>query len=273
MSPPRLRQCAPRGTIDKYCRLQSTMMVDTHTHLTDDPLAAALEDVLARARGCGVTTFIVPGYDLAAVGRARALAAQHDGVYAAAGIHPLFVRNNAPAALAAELAHGGFVALGEIGLDYVDAAADRALQQRVLTQQLMLARAHDMPVILHCRQAHDDLLNILRAHAGVRGVLHSCSCSHEQVKPFLALGLYVSFSGVVTRANARKARKLAERVPLDRIVAETDSPFIGNIRHPAPTSEPADVSAVIAALAELRGMTCADMANLTSANARRLFGL
>jgi len=247
-------------------------MIDTHTHLTDAPLAPALAAVLARARARGVTACVVPGYDIGAWRAARTLAQQHAGVYAAAGVHPLFVARADLPALADDLARGGFVAVGEIGLDYVDAGADRAAQHRCCQAQLDLARTHALPVILHCRQAHDDLLAMLRAAPGVRGVLHSCSCSHEQIKPFLDLGLYVGFSGVLTRANTVKVKKLAAAVPPDRILAETDSPYIGTATHPAPGSAPADVADVIAVLAEIKGVACAEMDRITSANARALFG-
>jgi len=247
-------------------------MIDTHTHLTDEPLAPALTAVLERARARGVTAFVVPSYDVGSWRAARALAQQHTGVHAAAGVHPLFVAQADLPALADDLARGGFVAIGETGLDYVAADADRSAQHRCFQAQLALAQTHGLPVILHCRQAHDDLLAMLRAAPGVRGVLHSCSCSHEQIKPFLELGLYVSFSGVLTRSATVKAKKLAAVVPCDRMLAETDSPYIGTATHPAPSSEPADVADVIAVLAAIKGVACAEMARITSANARALFG-
>ncbi len=247
-------------------------MIDTHTHLTDAPLGPAPAAVLARARARGVTALVVPSYDVGTWRAARALAQQHAGVHAAAGVHPLFVAQADLTALADDLARGGFVALGETGLDYVAADANRGAQRRCFQAQLELARTHGLPVILHCRQAHDDLLAVLRTAHGLRGVLHSCSCSHEQIKPFLDLGLYVGFSGVLTRAATVKAKKLAAVVPLDRLIAETDSPYIGTATHPAPGSEPADVADVIAALAALRRVSCDEMARITSANARALFG-
>jgi TatD DNase family protein len=253
-------------------RTNLVMMIDTHTHLTDEPLALDLPAVLARARARGVTACIVPGYDNEVGRAARALAQQHAGVHVAIGVHPLFVGRADVAALAQELAQGGIVAIGETGLDYADARADRAAQQQCFHAQLDLALAHDLPVIIHCRQAHDDVLRVLRAVPRVRGVLHSCSCSHEQIKPFLDLGLYVSVSGVITRATTQKAKKLAAIVPCARLLAETDSPYIGNATHPAPTSEPADVADVIAALAAVKQVSCEEMARITSANARALFG-
>ena len=248
-------------------------MIDTHTHLTDEPLASALDEVLGRARAAGVERFIVPGYDPGSWIAGRALAERHADIRFAVGIHPLFPDAAAVDKLEREIARGGMVAIGETGLDYVDEKANHALQMRLFRRQLDLARTACLPVILHCRHAHDDLLDALRACHGVRGVMHSCSCSNEQVKPFLDLGLYIGFSGVITRSGPKKVRKLAEVVLLDRIVAETDSPFIGTATHPTPQSEPADVVEVVAALAAAKGIDMAAMAQATTANARRLFGL
>ena len=248
-------------------------MIDTHTHLTDEPLASAVGDVLARARAAGIERFIVPGYNVASWVAARALAELHEDIRCAMGIHPLFPDGAALVHLEREISLGGIVAIGEIGLDHADEKADQPLQMRLFRRQLDLARAACLPVILHCRHAYDDLLGALRACPGVCGVMHSCSCNHEQVKPFLDLGLYIGFSGVITRAGPKKVKKMAEIVPLDRIVAETDSPFIGTAMHPVPHSEPADIVEVVAALAAVKGVDGAVMAQATTANARRMFRL
>ncbi len=248
-------------------------MIDTHTHLTDEPLYSALEAVLARAAARGVRHCIVPGYNPDSWRTARALQAEHACLSIAIGLHPLFVSEDALARVGEEISMGGIVAVGETGLDYVDPQADRALQERAFRAQLRAACDAALPVILHCRHAHDDLLRICRDFPGVRAVLHSCSCSHEQVKPFLELGMCVGFSGGVTRASTHKVKKLAASVPLDRILAETDSPYIGTAVHPAPSSEPADTADVVAALAELRGETREAMARITVENSMRFFAL
>jgi len=248
-------------------------MIDTHTHLTDDPLHAALDAVLARAAAHGVQHCIVPGYNAVSWQRARVLCRAHAQLSMAVGLHPLFVGEKTLAQALEEIRAGGIVAVGEIGLDYVDPRADRAAQHEALHAQLRAACDAGLPVILHCRQAHDDLLTACRAYPGLRAVLHSCSCSHEQVKPFLELGFYVGFSGSVTRATTHKVKKLAAAVPRDRIVAETDSPYIGTAAHPAPSSEPADTAEVVAALASIRECNPADMARITTENAARFFSL
>jgi TatD DNase family protein len=247
-------------------------VIDTHAHLNDEPLCLKLDTILADARAAGVAACIIPGYNQSCWQQARGIAAQHHDVYVAAGVHPIFAHPGAAAELEAEIQRGGLVAVGEIGLDYAVAEVDHVLQQEAFEQQLALAVAHDLPVVLHCRRAHDDLLRILRGVARVRGVMHSCSCSHEQVKPFLDLGLSVSFSGVVTRRSAKKVKKLAHNVPLECMIAETDSPYIGTQRHPVPNAVPADVLEVVQALALLRDTDVDEMAALTTRNAERLFG-
>lgn len=248
-------------------------MIDTHTHLTDDPLYAVLDAVLARAAARGVRHCIVPGYNAESWQRARVLRREYAQLSMAVGLHPLFIGEKTLEQALAEIRAGGIVAVGEIGLDYVDPQADRAGQLEALHAQLRGACEAGLPVILHCRHAHHELLNVCREYAGLRAVLHSCSCSHEQVKPFLDLGFYVGFSGAVTRATTQKVKKLAVTVPLDRIIAETDSPYIGTAEHPAPTSEPADTADVVAALAHVRGCSVEEMARITTENAARLFSL
>lgn len=248
-------------------------MIDTHTHVTDEPMYAALDAVLARAAARGVQHCIVPGYNAQSWQRARVVCRERRQLSMAVGLHPLFVGEQTLEQALHEIRAGGIVAVGEIGLDYVDPQASRALQHEALHAQLRAACDAGLPVILHCRHAHDDLLQACRAYPGLRAVLHSCSCSHEQVKPFLELDFYVGFSGGVTRATTHKVKKLAGVVPLDRIVAETDSPYIGTAEHPAPTSEPADIADIVSALAGARGMSAEEMARITTENAVRFFSL
>ena len=248
-------------------------MIDTHTHLTEEPLCADVHGVLERARACGVTRWIVPGYNAASWRRARELAAQHTGVFIAAGLHPLFLGEAEISDLGNEVKAGGLVAVGEIGLDHSERNADRERQMRFFTVQLERARTARLPVIIHCRNAYDVLLRVLQAFPGVRGVLHSCSCSHEQIRPFLALGWHVSFSGVVTRDRSLKARRLAEHVPLERMLVETDSPYIGTRQHPSGAVEPAHLVEVIGALAAIKGCSVDAMAAATTRNAEDLFQL
>jgi len=167
----------------------------------------------------------------------------------------------------------GVIAVGEIGLDYYKSKSEKDEQIRTLKHQLSLAADYNLPVIFHCRKAYDDLLKICKDFPGIHGVIHSCSCSHEQVKPFLELGYYISFSGVVTRKRSLKAKKLAEAVPINKVIVETDSPFIGTNCHPTPSVEPAHIPEIIASIAEIKGETPDVIGENAENNACNLFGL
>ncbi|MCX7847258.1 MAG: TatD family hydrolase [bacterium] len=248
-------------------------MIDTHCHLTDEPLYGQLESVLSRARGCGVDGYVIPGYNMESWRRARELSARYERVWIAVGLHPLFIEEGTLSHALEEIERGGIIAIGEVGLDYMEEGVDRVLQRQVLVAQLEAAKVAGLPVILHCRHAHDELLDVCEGFRGLQAVLHSCSCSHEQVKGFLELGYYVGFSGGVTRAQTQKVKKLASAVPLDRILVETDSPYIGTARHPAPSSEPGDLVEIVSALASLRGCSAEEMAAIVTENAVRFFSL
>ncbi len=248
-------------------------MIDTHTHLTDDPLFSKLPEVLDKARSLGVTKFIIPGYDKNSWENARKLSQLHDDIFFAVGLHPMFTFKYSIEQLEKELDVNDAIAIGEIGLDYTTEMVGCNRQKMLFEFQLSIAKENNLPVIIHCRKAYDDLLEILKKFTNVRGVLHSCSCSREQIKPFLDLGYYVSFSGVVTRSRTKKNKKLAEYVPLDRILSETDSPFIGTENFPAFSSEPFCVKEVISTLAEIRRIDFEEMEKITTENARKLFGI
>ncbi len=248
-------------------------MLDTHTHLTDEPLISKLSEVLGKARNSGVTSFIVPGYDKNSWKNARRLSQLHEDIFFAAGLHPMFTVDYSIEQLEKELEIKDAIAIGEIGLDYTTKNVDSIRQKMLFEFQLNLAKKNNLPVIIHCRKAYDDLLEILRKFPSVRGVLHSCSCCHEQIKPFLNLGYYISFSGVVTRNRTKKNKMLAEYVPFNRILSETDSPFIGTENFPAFSSEPFCVKEVISTLAKIKRIGVEEMEKVTTENAKKLFGI
>lgn len=249
--------------------------VDTHTHLTEEALESRLETVLSNAVSRGVSRFIIPTYDCDSWKRAQKICEENSGIVWAVGVHPLCPNISDCKEIPSKITDKKCIAIGETGLDYVNPATDKKLQQDIFIQQLIYAREFSVPVILHCRKAHEDLLEILHDFTDVRSVLHSCSFSAEQIKPFLQLksNMYVGFSGVITRTRAKKAKKLAAALPLNRIVLETDSPFIGTANHPPPTSEPADTADVAAAIAEARNESIATIAEATTENAENLFSL
>lgn len=245
-------------------------MIDTHAHLDPDEAS----EVLARAREAGVERVIAVATTLAGAHEALALAESHDGVYACLGIHP----HNAtdPDAgrldeLAALLAHPRAVAVGETGLDYFRDYAPHPAQRRLFERQLELAGEHDKPVVIHNRAADNDTLDVLAGFDGTV-VLH-CFSSPALLGPTLERGWYVSFAGNVTYPNAGDLRESARAVPADRLLAETDSPYLSPQPVRGRRNEPAHVVHTLAALAEARGEDTTELAARIDANATAAFRL
>jgi len=230
--------------------------------------------VIERARAAGVTRMLVPAYDLASWDDVAALA-ERPGVFAAYGLHPWVAHEPLdPERLADELRNRRAVAVGEIGLDFTIEKFDRARQVEVLRMQLDVAAALDLPAMLHCRGAFEEMLALLGERTPrVRGVVHAFSRGPELAKRFLDLGLHVAFGGAITRPNATRARRSAAAVPGDRVVLETDAPSIGLHGVEAAKVEPRHTAEVARALAEIRGETFEAIAERTTENARALFHL
>ncbi len=245
-------------------------MFDSHCHLTDlpDPAGALREAVAA-----GVRSVLTCGYDVDANAAVRALHGAHPRLPWALGLHPWYAAQAVEPVLAL-LEQERPTAVGEIGLDLgpEPPPAPLALQVEVLEAQLDVAERLRLPVTLHQRRALGELLPVLRRFPRVRGSLHACGGSPEQVRPFLDLGYLVGIGGAVTRPGAARARRLARALPLDAILLETDAPAIGleGIRPPA--VRPAHLPRVLAALAELRGEPRDRVEEATDANAAALFG-
>jgi TatD DNase family protein len=246
---------------------------DTHCHLTFPPLAEARADVLARAAAAEVRGIVVPAYDVASWGAVAALRGT-PGVRLALGVHPWAARDGILAArLDAALADTGAAAVGEVGLDFKIEGADRARQIALLEAQLDVAEARGLPVLLHCRGAFEELLEILRRRQGrVRGVVHAFSRGPALAARFVDLGLHVAFGGAITRPSAERAKRSAAAVPPERLLLETDAPSIGLDGVPPEATEPRHVRDVARALAFARGIDEAEVARITTANAGRLFG-
>lgn len=253
-------------------------LYDTHCHLAwraaEDPVA----DQLARARAAGVEAIVCVAVDAATAAEARALArGAPDCLRASVGLHPNDVGEGAVLkARLQELARlaeeGGFHAVGETGLDFYRDRAPAAAQERALGFQLDLAERCSLPVILHCRQAASRLLELLRARARpLRGVMHCYSEGPETVDDFVALGLHVSFAGNLTYPKSESIRAAACRVPEDRLLIETDAPFLAPQPRRGRPNEPAFVAHTLAALAAARGESPEHVAAATWRNARALF--
>ncbi|MDD2335361.1 MAG: TatD family hydrolase [Geobacteraceae bacterium] len=250
------------------------MYVDTHCHLDHPSLATRLDDVLASARAVGVERFIVPGVSPEKWEGIARLAAGTPGVFAAFGLHPMLAaRYDEPLLEALAEYAAKAVAIGEIGLDYALAGVSRKEQATAFRGQLRLAVRMGLPVIIHCRQAFDDLIHILREERvrEVGGVMHAYSGSYEMACLFGKEGVLISFSGSVTYSNAVKTPRVASRIPLEQLLLETDSPDMAPEPYRGKINEPAFLLETARAVARIREIGIDEVAQKTTANAERLF--
>ncbi len=254
------------------------MLVDSHTHLDTSRFNADRESVIQAAVAGGVTRMVDPGCDLASSCAAIELAKAYPGVvFAGVGVHPhdATTYNDEVERHFHELVRDStVVAIGEFGLDYYRMLSPREVQRAVFCAHLELARAYGLPCIIHVRDAHDDVMELLRAHGrGLRGVFHCFSGDVAQAEQCLAYeGFMISFAGPLTR-QGNALPEVARMAPLDRVLVETDSPYLVPQPLRAKRNEPLFVKHVAEKLAEVRGMTLEEIAQITTANAVRLFGL
>ena len=258
------------------------MFVDSHAHIDGEEFDADRDEVVARAREAGVRAILNVGTGDPHGGnfeRAVAVAEKYENVYAAVGVHPHDAKlyDEAAERLILEFVRGGrVVAVGEIGLDYHYDHSPREVQREVFRRQLRLARAEGLPVIIHSREADEETLEILRAeYAGAArgGVMHCFGGGPALAEGALALGFCISFAGNVTFKKADALREVALTVPLDRLLVETDCPFLAPVPHRGRRNEPAYVAATARFLAGLRGLADEEFGRATSENFSRLFGL
>jgi TatD DNase family protein len=258
----------------------SVGLVDTHAHLADRRYRHDWPGVLHRARAAGVVQVVVVGTDVEDSRLAVELAGAHDGLFAAAAVHPNDAAEASPGDfdLIAEMARSPrVVAVGETGLDRYWDRTPFDVQVDWLRRQMELAAENDLPVILHCRDAYPDIIAELgRLNRPVAGVLHSFTGSADDARALLGLGLHISFAGMITFANKAldPLREVAATVvPDNRILVETDSPYLSPHPFRGTTNEPSRVAATAEALARLRGHSTDDLARITTENARNLFRL
>lgn len=253
------------------------MIWDTHAHLDDPRFRSDLNAVLNRARAGNVTRIMNVGYDLASSVRSVELAQRYEGIYAAVGVHPHDAQTADRAtwdALVRLACEPKVLAWGEIGLDYYRDLSPRTVQQEVFITQIELANQAGLPIVIHNRDAHQDVLRIVQAHRPLYGgVFHCFSGSWEMGKALLELGFYLSFAGPLTYKNARHTVDVAARVPLDRFMVETDAPYLTPEPYRGQRNEPAYVREVVARFAELRELSIDQVAALAANNAETLFGL
>jgi TatD DNase family protein len=253
------------------------MLFDSHAHIDDEKFDIDREEVIQRAIDNGVTGIINVGASMESSARSIALAEKYEGIYAAVGIHP----HDAKDALDTDYeqlvrwtALDKVVAVGEIGLDYYYDFSPREVQRSVFIRQLDVARQTNMPFIIHDRDAHGDLLEILKKEAkGLKGVLHCFSGSLEMANEVIKMGLYISIAGPVTFKNAAKLPEIVTKVPLEYLLVETDSPYLTPQPYRGKRNEPAYVKLVAEQVANLRDITMDDLAKATSENVKKLFGI
>jgi TatD DNase family protein len=256
------------------------MLIDTHAHLDDARYEADREAMIARARQAGVETMITIGCDLTTSRAAVTLADRYPFVYASIGVHPHEVKHIRDDWYDEfrQLAHGDkVIAYGEIGLDYHYNHSSPEEQRTRFREQIQLARELTLPIIIHTREAQDDTVRILKEERAyeIGGVFHCFSGDAWLAKDALDLGFYLSFSGILTFQSATMLREIAKTVPTDRLLIETDCPYLTPIPHRGKRNEPAYVKHVAELLATIKSndiaLTVEDMARITSENARRLF--
>jgi len=252
-------------------------MIDSHCHLDFEPLHNRLDEVLAAARDAGVHTVVNIGVDLDSSRRSVELAAAHEMVYATVGVHPHDARTLDDSVLAEfrELAaQRKVVAIGEIGLDFYRDLSPRPVQKEAFRRQLELAVSLNMPVVIHTRQAFRDTVEIVRDYAAdlPGGVFHCFPGRVEDANEIIALGFIIGLTGVITYTGSDMS-KVAAEVPLDRIIIETDAPYLTPVPHRGRTNEPAYVKYVCEKLAELRAASVAEIEKTTDCTCRKLYSL
>ena len=252
------------------------MITDTHAHIFWDAFDEDRRAVIERARAAGVERVVVVGTDLATSRAAFELCHDEPGLYPTAGIHPheaSAADETTRAAIEELCRRPECVAVGETGLDYFKEYSPREAQLASFRWHLELARRLERPVVVHCRDAHEDTAGLIAEHPGVRGVMHCYTMGEAELAPYLAAGFYISFSGVITFPANEANRGAARAVPADRLLVETDCPFLAPQGHRGERNEPALVRDVLAVVAEVRREEPDALAASTSANAERLFGL
>ena len=249
------------------------MLIDTHAHLFYKDYDGRLDDLFKRASDAGVGAIIVPGLDLKTSGQAVALAEQYTQVWATVGIHPHDV-DKAPSDVLTQLkslaAHEKVVAIGETGLDFYRDLSPREAQDRVFRGHLERAADLDLPVIVHNRNADDALMRLLRDVGHTTGVVHCFSSAPQFAREMLDFGFHISFTGTVTFPKSTNAAVL-QAVGLDKVMVETDSPYLAPVPKRGRTNEPAYVRHVARRIAEILDMTVEQVADITTANALKLF--
>ncbi len=256
------------------------MIIDTHCHLDDKRYDEDLDEVIARAEEAGVEKFIIPGADPETLDRALRIAEKYENVYFAVGVHPYDARSYERGMLEPFAAHPKCVAIGECGLDYFrlpeseeEIAAEKALQKEVFVDQIEWAKTLKKPLIVHIREASADALALLEAHAGEEGGVLHCYNADASLLKLAEYNFYYGIGGVLTFKNARKLVNVFTQIPQERLLIETDAPYLTPHPHRGERNEPAYCRLVAEKMSELSGMPVETIERVTTENTARLFGI
>lgn len=255
-------------------------LIDTHAHLTEEVFFECADEVLRRSSEQGIESIIVPGYTFGACRRAVELAGSHSRIFAAVGLHPLYLTpaNDSTDALGTEdpitdltsmIDSPGVIAVGEIGLDYRHTSADRPMQRTAFIRQLEIAREWQLPVIIHAVRADSDLLDILKSFGRIRGIIHRVSCSRETARQLIEMDFCFSIGPDLFIPGRTRLQELVRMLPLDRMLLETDCPFSRNAA--GEVSQPSDIRGVLDEIARLRNEDSMNLALLMHSTAHSLF--
>ena len=250
-------------------------LIDSHAHLDDKQYNSDRAEVISDIIAAGVTNVINIGADMRSSRASVALAAEYDFIYASVGVHPHYVKSiidESIAELKSLAEHPKVVAIGEIGLDYYRNLSPKDVQQHWFRKQLHLAKELNLPVIIHDRDAHEDCIAILKDENISNGVMHCYSGSAEMVKTLIDMGFYISFGGVLTFKNARVAVEALRAVPMDRLLIETDCPYLSPEPHRGQRNTSAYMPIIAQKAAEIKGINYEELCNITAENTRTLLG-
>ena len=251
-------------------------LCDSHVHLDDAAFDADRDTVIERADDAGVQQMIVPAVDVDSWSRIKKLCANRPGIHPAYGLHPVYLARHTPEHLErldAWLNDGSAVAVGEIGLDFHLPELDHDQQRFYFTRQLQQAHERNLPVIVHARQALEEVSLTLRRNRGLRGVVHSFSGSEQQAQQLWEIGFHIGIGGPVTYERAQRLRRIVAKMPIEFLLLESDAPDQPDAAHRGKRNEPSRLAEVLRCVAGLRGESEQHVAEATTANARRLFGL
>ncbi len=256
------------------------MIIDTHCHLDDARYENDLDSVLENAKQQGVEKFIIPGADPKSLERAVAISEQYDDVYFAVGVHPYDAENYDRVYLKRFVAHPKCVAIGECGLDYYrlpedphEIESEKKLQKEVFIDQILWAKELKKPLIVHIRESSSDCLELLEKYAGEEGGVLHCYNADESLLKLTDHHFYYGIGGVLTFKNARKLINVYPKIPLEKLLIETDAPYLTPHPHRGERNEPSFTTFVADKMAELSSLHSNEIAAITTKNAQRLFGI